>query len=154
MKTLFSSEISFLLVVGFYQAVHDKCARKTEHWEQFAIFCIMWSWANTCNEHWERKIFRAIVKRSELCYFPLKNIHTWLWIGCLSILRRHMHVAILLLFRRKWNRWNVFAESQCLQLQMLPPLEDPAPVGLHNLHSKVQWRTILGVICLLSQLAE
>lgn len=74
-------------------------------------FCIMWSWANTCDEHLERKILKTIVKRSELHYFPLKNIHMWLWIGWLSHLHRHTHVAALLLFGRKWNRWNVFAAT-------------------------------------------
>ena len=126
----------------------------TEGWALRTIcnFCVMWSWANTCDEHSERKILKTIVKRSELCYFPLKNIHMWLWIGWLSDLHRHVHVAVLLLFRRKWNRWNVFAESQCLQLQMLHLLEDIAPVGPHSHHSKVEWRTRLGVICLLYQL--
>lgn len=40
MKTLFFSEISFLLIVAFYQAVLDKCAWKAEHCEEFAIFSL------------------------------------------------------------------------------------------------------------------
>lgn len=119
-----------------------------EGWALWTIcnFCIMWSWANTCDEHLERKILKTIVKRSELCYSPLKNIRMWLWIGWLSHLHRHMHVAVLLLFRRKRNRWHDFPQSQCPQLQTLHPLEDIAPVGLHCHHSKVQWRTRLGVM--------
>lgn len=103
----FFPEISLLLVVGFYQAVLDKCAWKAEHCKEFAIFCIMWSWANTCDEHVEREISKTIVKRRKLCYFPLKNIHTWLWIGWFSYLHRHMHIAVLL-FRKKWNSWLFF----------------------------------------------
>lgn len=37
-----------------------------------------------------------------------------------------------------------FAESQCLQLQMLHPTEGIAPAGLHSHPSKVQLRTGLG----------
>lgn len=36
----FFSVISFLLVVGFYQAVLDKCAWKAERCKEFAIFAL------------------------------------------------------------------------------------------------------------------
>lgn len=36
----FFPKISFLLVVGFYQAVLDKCAWKAEHCKEFAIFAL------------------------------------------------------------------------------------------------------------------
>lgn len=34
------SDISFLLVVGFYLAVLDKCPWKAEHYEQFESFAL------------------------------------------------------------------------------------------------------------------
>lgn len=53
--------------------------------QRICNFCIMWSWANTCDEHVEREISKTIVKRRKLCYFPLKNTHTTLnWLVLLS----------------------------------------------------------------------
>lgn len=75
--------------------------------QRICNFCIIWSRANTCDEHVESEILKTIVKRRELCYFPLKIICTWLWIGWFSYLHRHKHTAVLL-FRKKLNSWLFF----------------------------------------------
>lgn len=122
--------------------------------QRICNFCIMWSWANTCDEHVEREILKTIVKRRELCYFPLKNIHTWLWIGWFSYLHRHMHTAVLL-FRRKFNSWHFIllkasaCNCKCYIPQRALPLKDCTVTP-----ARCSWELALEVICLLYQLDE